>query len=174
MRCITLAIALAVVSPAAAQGLEADCSASFPARVQDAKRALEQWNAEHAAYVEARPLAEYFEAHCRFLSALERAARKLDDANAFVCEGATPKGLTAELVLRHSVEPSIAVYQAHAAANNRCLELDRRARVGLVFTGAEDLADVAHRLTVMCYGDERPSCAKAHAALEAARAKGKL
>lgn len=174
MRYLALAVALAVTSPSAAQGLEAECATSFPARLQDAKQALAQWADDHEAYVEARPLVEYFELHCHFLTERERAARKVDDENAFVCDAPKPKGLTPELVLRYSVEPSIGLYQTHAAANNQCLELDRAARIGLVFTGAEDLADVGHRLLALCYGDDRPRCVTARAAIEAARAKGKL
>jgi hypothetical protein len=166
---LSLVIALVVASPAAAQSLEAECASSFPARLQDAKQALAQWDDDHPRYIKARPLVEYFEGHCRFLSDRERAARKLDDANAFVCDAPKPKGLTAELVLRYSVEPSIGAYQAHAGANNRCLELDRGTRVALVFTGAEDLDDVARRLLAMCYGDERPSCERARASLAAAK-----
>jgi hypothetical protein len=156
---------------------EAQCAASFPKRLADAKQAIVQHGDFMAGYKAARPALEWFEAHCRFLSELELAVRKLDDPNAFVCDPKAkgrPKGLTSELVLQYSTLPSVGVWQEHHGENHRCLETDRASRVALVISAEEGLAGRAQRMEVICYGDDRPSCKELRTSLEAARAKGKL
>lgn len=152
------------------------CAETFPVRLEDAKQAVAKNETFQRRYAEARPALEWFEAHCRFLDELERVARKLDDPNAFVCDPKAkgrPKNVSADLVLEFSVEPNVGSFQAdqHHDLNNRCFERDQAARIGLVFGAGSALEQVAHRLLVTCFGDDRPSCVKAREAIAAARAK---
>lgn len=175
---VLVLVAALWVAPALAQAPAAQCASTFPARLADAKQAVaahEAWLHEHE---KARPAVEWFEAHCHFLSELERAVRKLDDPNAFVCDPKAkgrPKQLTAELVLEHSLEPNVGSFQAdqHHDLNNRCAELDQAARVGLVFGELELKWLVAHKLEVSCYGDDSERCVQARATIAVARAKEK-
>jgi hypothetical protein len=179
VRLVLLALVPLVVAPVLAQGPASECAASFPARLADAKEAVASFETFQRRYAEARPALEWFEAHCRFLEELERVVRKADDPNAFVCDPKAkgrPKNLSAELVLKFSVEPNVGSFQAdqHHDLNNRCVERDRSERIGLVFGAGTKLEQVAHRLLVVCYGDDGPSCVKARESLAAAKAKGKL
>jgi hypothetical protein len=163
-----LAALLVLLAAAGTARAQDSCAASFPARLADAKLALVAWADAIEAFDAARPRVEWFEAHCRFLSPLERAVRKLDDANAFVCDARKPAGLTADLVIRYSVAPSVGVYQAEHGENHRCQVADRAARIGLVFVEPSLL----ERLAVLCWDNDTPRCVTARAAIDAARAKG--
>jgi len=170
----TLVLLVLSIVPVVAQADE--CSETFPARVADAKQAIVRFEAFSKDYEQARPALEWFEAHCRFLGELERVVRKLDDPNAFVCNPKAkgrPKSLTAELVMTYSVAPDVGSFQSDAFhdLNNRCLELDQAARVGLVFGAISEKERLAQRLEVACYGDDRPECVKALEAIAAWRAK---
>lgn len=161
-RAALIAALLALASGARAQDR---CASSFPARLDDAKRAVVAYADELERFDAARPAVEWFGTHCRFLNALERAARKVDDANAFVCDASKPAGLTAELVLRYTVEPSVGSFQLEHGANHRCLESDRAARVALVFVRPSPL----EQLAILCWDSGTPRCVAARAA--AARAQ---
>lgn len=73
-----IAIASLVAAPAIAEPSE-ECAESYASRLEDAKRAISDLDAYLLEYAKARPAIEWFEAHCRFLSELEIAVRKLDD-----------------------------------------------------------------------------------------------
>lgn len=179
-RLVLLVLVALVAAPALGQSpAAAECAATFPARLADAKQAVTAFEGYMQSYQKAKPALEWFEAHCHFLSELERTVRKLDDPNAFACDPKAkgrPKDLRAELVLEYSVEPNVGAFQAdqHHDLNNRCSELDQAARIGLVFGAGPLIEQVAHRLLVACYDDERPSCVKARESIAAARAKGKM
>ncbi len=104
--------------------VEAACPASFPERLADAQRAIplsRQLQAEAARVV------PWFDAHCRFLSALERAIRKLDDDLSFVCDTTVgrPKGLTGKRYLELSGGGlSVVDLQDRAVDSQRCAEVD--------------------------------------------------
>lgn len=146
----------------------AQCSESFPARLADVKRAMVEHATYETEYARAMP---WFYAHCRMLSELEIAVRKLDDQNAFVCDSAKgrPKGLTGPYVAEHSVRLGIPSFETVALRNlnDECAEHDARERVSLVLYEAP----MARVLDVVCYQDERPSCVAARAALAAALAR---
>lgn len=149
------------------------CDTTFPARLADAKRALVEYGAERDAYEKVRPALEWFEANCRFLTELEVAARKLDDANAFVCDPkaqARPKNLTSTLVLQFSVEPTVSAFQAERfhGTNHRCRDVDP---VSLVFGEAPRRQQLLQQLEVACWGDESAKCVEARATIAAERAK---
>jgi hypothetical protein len=124
------------------------------------------------AYEQARPALEWFEAHCRFLTKLERVVRKLDDPNAFVCDPSAkgrPANLTSALVLEYSTLPSQMYFQTMQGSNHVCKAKDERAgRVALAF---HDLTDM-QIVELLCYGDERPACVEARANIAKARSEG--
>lgn len=175
VRLVLVVLVALVAAPAVAQSpAAAECAATFPARLVDAKQAVTAFEGNMQRYQKAKPALEWFEAHCHFLSELELAVRKLDDPNAFVCDPKAkgrPKGLTAELDLEFSVEPNVGAFQAdqHHDLNNRCSELDQAVRIGLVFGSGTERDQVAHRLLVVCFGDDRPACAKARETIGARR-----
>lgn len=161
---------LCVATTASAQS--ETCAETFPQRLADAKRAVVEYDAQLEAYEKARPALEWFEAHCRFLTPREVAARKLDDANAFVCDPrakARPSNLTSELVLQFSTVPTIGTYQEHHGENHRCVEADRSAGIVLVFAGE---LTALQRLELLCWADPRQKCVDARKTIAAARANG--
>lgn len=139
-------------------GVRADeCSETFPARLKDAQHAVLKRDSFLDEYAKARTVLEWFEAHCRFLTERELAARKLDDPLSFVCDAKAkgrPKNLTAELVMTYSTIPPTSAYQEHFGADVRCEASDRATRIQLM--SLDDL-DVAGKLRLFCYGrsDER-------------------
>jgi hypothetical protein len=140
-------------------GVRADeCSETFPDRLKDAQNAVLERDAFLAEYAKARPALEWFEAHCRFLTELELAARKVDDPLTFVCDAKAkgrPKNLTAELVTTYSTIPPAASYQEHFGADVRCEASDRATRIQLM--SLDDL-DVAGKLRLFCYGRQDERC----------------
>lgn len=170
-------------SPALAENA-ASCAASFPERLADAKRAVVQHDklaAEHAKKNGKKDAATaqkmaWFDAHCRFLSPLEIAIRKLDDPNAFVCDTAKgrPKGLTTAFVLQAMGDdsvPSVSDLQAHYSMNGHCFEHDEKERIPLMVS--DDLP-FHRKLELLCYDDERPTCVEGRETLAKLRAAGKL
>ncbi|HEX7476324.1 MAG TPA: hypothetical protein VF331_00815 [Polyangiales bacterium] len=156
---------------ARAAELADQCRASFPDRLADARQALAAFDAAQQAYKAAANAAEWFGVHCRFLSELEIAIRKLDDPNSFVCDTRVgrPKRLTAEIVSDGQAEPVLRAYQDRANDDDACAALDAAERMSLVEPEQGALARTAFRIELLCYGDERPSCVKARAAIAAKR-----
>jgi hypothetical protein len=168
-----IAAALLTVSATVSAQTET-CAETFPARLADAKGALREYAVHEAEFQKARPALEWFDAHCRFLSELEIAIRKLDEINPFVCEPKAkgrPKGLTSELVLTFSAPPSVGTFQDAKAfgENHRCAARDP---VSLVF-GEVSIDEMLHRMEVLCWDDTREKCIKARETIAAERAKAK-
>lgn len=171
MRAAILA-ALIVLPVSAAADPPKSCAESFGERLADAKRALAELGLLEAEAAKHAPTVAWFEAHCRFLTDLERVERHVDDEAAFVCDPKAkgrPASLTADVVLRYATLPSVGSYQAHHGENGRCYDDDKAARTPLLFGELTAL----QRLEVLCYGDESVRCVKARASIAAARAKGK-
>jgi len=171
---------LAAAEPAPAEQLEpvsahdAECAASFPERLADAKRAY----SEHVRYEQryessgARAKLEWFDAHCRFLSELERAVRKLDDPNAFVCDPKAkgrPKGFTDYMEVAALAPPPYSDLQGNRSENYACDESDKKHRIGVILQ--ENMTQL-EQLELACYQDARPMCVSANEAIAKARAKG--
>jgi hypothetical protein len=166
---VAILLAASISTPALAE----DCQASFAARLADAKRAViardayvEQHQAEYRA-------ATWFTDHCRFLSELEIAIRKLDDPRAFVCEKARgrPKHLSADVVANFGSAPLVSQFQAEDfyGPNHMCMDQDRAHGVALV--GLDEMTPI-QKLEFLCAGDGSEKCLKARASTEAARVKG--
>lgn len=155
------------------QDADARCDATFAERLADAKKALTEYGQYTRQCGAAQPKIDWFNAHCRYLSKLEIAIRKLDDENAFVCDKKKPQGLTTELLLQcASAEPTLGSFQDFGSENMMCAARDGAQRVSLFLTGNESkLEAVIAQQQILCYGDERPSCIKARAAIAAVRAK---
>lgn len=163
---ITL-FALAAPALAAPPELPAECAASYPERLVDAQHAI----AEQAAYmVEWRRVMPWFEQHCRFLTELERAVRKVDDPAAFVCDTnkGRPRELTSRYVAEHSAPADVVLFQEIVGDNDRCAPYDvADGRPVLVLRDPTP----AQTLAVICYASSRPSCVAARKAIEGATAR---
>ncbi|HKO90620.1 MAG TPA: hypothetical protein VJU61_05685 [Polyangiaceae bacterium] len=166
--------ALLVTAQASADdaGLAAECARSFDDRAKSAQRDYRAWlqeraeaRAEQKAFEKAGgpKLVEFFDNHCRFLSDLERAIRKIDEPNAIVCNKPKPKGLTLDIVAYGSVEYSEPrLHIAGDAANRRCQASDTAERFSLVFNpDGQDAESLIASQSLLCYADDRPSCKKA-------------
>jgi len=150
------------------------CAESFPERLQDARDAIMRWQQEAAEYERIMP---WWNEHCRWLSDLEIAIRKIDDANAFVCDTkkGRPKGLTADLVLDHQQRPTAQNFQKHFQPSYLCESFDTAERVSIVMRDSYDPARhttkeqirevVALEVRVMCFQVENEKCTKARAAV---------
>lgn len=156
--------------------LAESCAATYFERAEEARKAFAQWDAIEKDCATHAKAIEFFGAHCRFLSELEVAVRKLDDPNAFVCDTkkGRPKDLTTAVIARCQTRDSPSAYQERFHGDNyQCMAEDEQKRVGLVL-----LADMnpGELLELMCAGQEatKASCAPGLAGVEAARAKGKL
>lgn len=151
------------------------CAATFPERLADAKRAWAEHTKAMLAYEKsgAAKRLEWFDAHCRILSKLEVAIRKLDDLNSFVCDPKAkgrPKGLTSTSLEEILAQPpALSELQGFRDENYRCLDKDKAERVGLVL---HTLLTPIEQGEIACYGDERPMCVKARELIAKARAKG--
>lgn len=170
MKHVLSAVVVLCCTSAARADLPTACAESFPARLADAQRALRAYEAYQRQYDAAQPAVLWFEANCHFLSELERAARREDDLNAFVCrtKKGRPKSLTAELVAEfqtHAPFTSFLADEFHGP-DHQCLEEDRAQRVGLLL---RDDASPIERLELMCFGDASERCERARAAIAAAR-----
>jgi hypothetical protein len=163
---LCLFCALHVSASPPAPDLAAQCSGSYPARLADARNAI----AEHTRYMlERREVMPWFEQHCRFLSELERAIRKLDDPAAFVCESAKgrPKRLTTAFIAEHSQPVDVVILQEFFHADDVCEPHDLAAgRPSLVLREPT----TERKLAVLCWGKEGDPCAQARAKF-AARAR---
>lgn len=157
--------------PGAVSPLEAECEASYPERLADAKNGLALYRNFLAEYEKVKPVVEWFEAHCRFLNELELAARRLDDPNAYVCDPSArgkPGSLTANMILTYSVLPSETSFQTRQSDNHYCSAVDTRAgRMSLTFGELTDLEIIE----ILCYQDDRPSCLKARETIAKVKAK---
>lgn len=151
-----------------------ECAASFPERLADAKHAFN----ERAQYVQryeksgAEAKLAWFDAHCRFLSELERVVRKLDDPNAFVCDPKAkgrPKGLVSYVELAALEPPPYSELQGFHNENHLCLESDQRDRVAVLLR--EEMTKL-EQLEFACYQDTRPMCAGSAELIAKVRAKG--
>jgi hypothetical protein len=163
---ITL-FALTSTALASPPELPAECAASYPERLVDAQHAITEQAVYMAEWGRVMP---WFDQHCRFLTELERAVRKIDDPAAFVCD--TRKGRPAELtstfVAEHSGPADVVLFQEIVGDNDRCAPFDvAEGRPPLVLRDPTP----AQTLAVICYASARPSCVEARKAIEAATAR---
>lgn len=95
------------------------CVASFPARISETRAAVTTQRAYMKEYSKAMP---WFDAHCRLLSELEIAIRKLNDPASFVCDTAKgrPPALTPKFVREHANPASISDFQPSLEMNRMC------------------------------------------------------
>jgi len=183
MKSIIAIFVLFVVSVAHAEGpapmsprekFAAECAESYPARLADAKTGLAQYDSYMIEYRKAQPAVEWFALHCRFLTELEIAIRQVDDPNAFVCDPSArgkPKGLTSELILNYSTEPTTTTFFTRQGDNNLCERADRQAgRMVLTFGPLSKVEFIE----ALCYQDEGPSCLKVRETIAKLREKGKV
>jgi len=175
MKLRTLAVfALVGAVATGAQADAATCAASYPERIAGVKQAIIEWDAytkERSKHLKAL---DFFDAHCRFLTELEVAIRKLNDPNTIVCktEKGRPKDVTAEVITGYHLAASPQSFvEEHGFENHRCAAYDAAERLALVLP--EDL-NIGEQQELLCWGRDTPSCASSLAALEVARAKGKL
>src|SRR4051794_39675383 len=105
---VLIAIAGLVAAPALAEP-PAECRASYPERLADAQQAIAQQAGYMAEWERVMP---WFEAHCRPLTDLERAIRKIDDPGAFVCDTkkGRPRELTTAFVAAHSSPADVVLF----------------------------------------------------------------
>lgn len=157
------------------------CAESFPERLEDAQQAVVRQQKEAAVYDRVMP---WFNEHCRWLTDLEIAIRKIDDANAFVCDTSKgrPKGLTADLVLDHQARETTQAFQHFFNESLWCEAFDMAERsVTLVMRETYEPSvhtdkEVGRRIFaievgVMCWHDESEKCSKARAAIAPRLAK---
>lgn len=98
------------------------CAASFRARLAETRAAIKAQAQYMKEYNRAMP---WFNEHCRVLSPLEIAIRKLDDPNSFVCDTSKgrPAGLTTRFVIEHASPMTISGFQEHSADSMFCAAL---------------------------------------------------
>lgn len=153
------------------------CAESYPERIADVRRA----RAEHAAYMaEHKRLAVWFNEHCRFLSELEIAIRKLDDELSFVCDTqkGRPKGLTGAAVAPYLVPTTIVIHMEWSHSDVVCEPHDvsaGRPSLNLHEPVSDDKREAAaytvRLLEALCWQIEGKECDAARAAIAALRAK---
>lgn len=144
-----------------------ECESTYPARLADAKRAIHEHRMYEIEYARAMP---WFFEHCRMLSSLERAIRKIDDPAAFVCDTkkGRPRELTTRYVATHSAPLGLAIFMRYAHADDECEAHDLAAgRPSLVI---RDEAP-AHLLEVLCWQSSTPRCDRARAVIAKVRAR---
>lgn len=140
-------------------GSAESCARSFPARLRDAKAAIERRDERTRDTLSARA---WFQEHCRLLSEAELAAREPGDPDAFVCD--TWSGRPSNLRAAVAPLPAVSEFQSPRAVaqNRRCAEHDARERVSLDLSDAED---IAAPLQVNCYGISSERCTRARAVI---------
>jgi hypothetical protein len=174
-----------VAAPEWAQPPAKKCAASFDDRLTETAQAIPAARKHHAEYRRVMP---WFYANCRILTELERAVRKLDDENAFVCKPAKgrPKELTQQFVDDHLDDNTILDFQDHASEDMSCsgrdvaargLSLDMRDVVAGLDEGAtpEQSAIAGHHMmAIFCTvqtSDTSDQCVKLRAEIAAAASK---
>ena len=148
------------------------CAQSFPERLQDARDAIERAATEAQEYDKVMP---WWNEHCRWLTDLEIAIRKIDDPNAFVCDTkkGRPKGLTSDFVLDHQQRATAQPKQKFFASSFLCEPFDVAERVSIVMRDSYDparqttreqkIAVLTLEISVMCFQVETARCAELRA-----------
>lgn len=183
---------------AASSSVRADdvCSSTWPERLATA-RAVVATRAELMKLGRTGfAAAQFYFAHCRDMSRLERAVRHADDVNAFVCEpeaGRVPPQLTPRFTrdwLSHfgqfpdpDATPASWLREAIAGVeitgaedaelqNAQCASDDVAAgRIALTLDAPTPIERLLAEQSVLVWGCSKPSCNAARAQLDAARAK---
>lgn len=152
---------------------EQTCADSFPERLADFRAAVPAHQQYMAEYNRAMP---WFHEHCRWLTDLEIAIRKIDDAAAFVCDTqkGRPAGLTSEFALDHNAPAGLSIFIDHSASNRVCAEFDAKDRV-MLFATSFDSQAVQARVIIegMCWQVSSAKCDQGRAAIAAADAAAK-
>ncbi len=182
MRVLLVAAVIAVAATAAQadepflyehQATPERCAATFRDRLASMRETLvgyEQHNREHERLI------PWFNEHCRFLTDLEIAIRKLDDENSFVCDTqkGRPKGLTSTAVIDHMsralpVDDYVWVNRACEAADIRTFGVslsfdlpDTRWSSTKEWTG-EPYVKLVH---VLCFEHDTKACAELRAKVD--------
>lgn len=188
MRKSALVAMLLSAAPAAAQMPEYEvqatpqaCAATYELRLQDARQGIEARDRYIAERTKLLPMFEWFREHCRYLTPLEIAIRKLDDENAFVCDTkkGRPKELTPEIVGEYADPASGIAFVEHYRTNSLCEALDVAAgRPSLVTFGAEPSDPLEKRqraslrdIDILCWKVESEKCTKLRAAVAKFKAR---
>lgn len=143
------------------------CSESFPARLADFRQSVVAQQRYMREYERVMP---WFDEHCRWLSELEIAIRKIDDPAAFVCDTrkGRPKGLTSEFALDHQGPRTVENFVDDAAANTWCHLYDAASAVTLNLGYAEPpINEPRVIMEAMCWHVEGAKCDRVRAALAA-------
>lgn len=147
------------------------CAESFPVRLADFRSAASQHQRYMAEYNRVMP---WFDEHCRWLTELEIAIRKIDDPAAFVCDTqkGRPKGLTTQVALEHNVEVDLVIMVQFSHANTWCAEHDAGGRVSLALSQAKsEFENTEIKIEGMCFEVSSAKCDSARTALADARAQ---
>lgn len=144
----------------------ASCSASFNERLDDAREAIAENQEYMKVYDRFMP---WFKEHCRFLTELEIAVRKLDDSNAFVCDTGKgrPAGMTSQIVADHQFPTTAKLHQEYREASLWCEPFDAAERISLVLRDSDPRTTIVRQLEVTCWKVESEDCAKARVAMAA-------
>lgn len=165
-----LAVILVLLSTlvTARTSAQSECADTFPARLAAAKTEVIEWFKADAAYrkylrsPEGKALT-FFNEHCRLLSPLEIAIRKLDDPLSFVCDpsaGPKPKALTTRLLVKNGgnmLNIDVDLSEHHTDTDNA--ECSTEDPIDLsVSNDFEDKENSAKTYLVHCYEDPRKGC----------------
>jgi len=145
---------------------ESPCADTFPDRLREVKAQVQEWRNESKAYEKAKSSPEYkamefFANHCRILTELERAVRKLDDPLSFVCDpsaGKKPKALTTKLVAESGGTVELEGPPIHGTSllDHECSDEDP-VDLGLS-SDFSDPENAAKSTLVRCYEDSNAAC----------------
>jgi len=171
MRTLILIAAMLTACPLTSMAQDSACADTFAQRLQTVRAQIKEWAREAAAQAawERSPQGKavaFFSQHCRFLSPLEIAIRKLDDPMSFVCDpsaGPKPKALTTK-VLAESGNTGL-VLQGSGIENHACKTQDP---VDLgVNSDMSDPLNLVKITLVICHGDDRQDCLDARRTAQA-------
>jgi hypothetical protein len=173
MKTLAFILTLAVASTALAtppkwqdEANAETCAASWEERLADFRAAIPAQQRYMKAYNRVMP---WFYEHCRWLSELEVAIRKLDDTASFVCDTkkGRPKELTSDFALEHQGPEHASIFIEYFEANRLCQDFDAAERVSLLFGQFDSEAEQARViLTGMCWHVSSANCDKARPFLQ--------
>jgi hypothetical protein len=144
---------------------QSPCEETFPTRLEAAKTDVKAWLKENDAYQKLLHSPQgkaitFFSEHCRFLSKLEIAIRKLDDPLSFVCDpqaGPKPRALTTHLIAETGGSIGT-ILRGTDSSNAQCSSEDP---IDLsVSSDFDDKENSAKVYLIFCYDDPREGCKK--------------
>lgn len=142
------------------------CGETYAERLTDFRDGMDAVQVYRREYNRVMP---WFREHCRFLEDYEIAIRRIDTAEAIVCDTkkGRPKGLTAEFALAHQFEASPLRYVQHLVANDFCAPFDHVAGVPVLSFDwdAPDHVRSRYLLAIKCWQVKGADCDRGRAAL---------